>query len=48
MAVGKLRYKNIKAWVDAVVKARKALGLKGFVPIKKGSALYTKAKSFAR
>merc|ERR1712196_212657 len=28
----------------AVTKARKALGLKGFVAIKKGSALYKKAK----
>merc|ERR1712100_345180 len=31
-------------WIAAVTKARKALGLKGFVAIKKGSALYTKAK----
>merc|ERR1711869_193440 len=34
----------IKGWVTAVQKARKALGLKGFVAIKKGSALYNKAK----
>merc|ERR1719207_417361 len=27
-------------WIAAVQKARKALGLKGFVAIKKGSALY--------
>ena len=32
------------AWIVAVTKARKALGLKGFVAIKKGSALYKKAK----
>merc|ERR1712118_254584 len=32
------------AWIAAVTKARKALGLKGFVAIKKGSALYKKAK----
>merc|ERR1719164_398621 len=31
-------------WIAAVQKARKALGLKGFVAIKKGSALYKKAK----
>merc|ERR1719473_601218 len=31
-------------WIAAVTKARKALGLKGFVAIKKGSALYNKAK----
>merc|ERR1712138_156175 len=34
----------IKGWTTAVQKARKALGLKGFVAIKKGSALYKKAK----
>ena len=33
-------------WIAAVTKARKALGVKGFVAIKKGSALYKKAKSF--
>merc|ERR1712178_173144 len=31
-------------WIAAVTKARKALGLKGFVAIKKGSDLYKKAK----
>merc|ERR1712093_413806 len=31
-------------WIAAVTKARKALGLKGFIAIKKGSALYKKAK----
>merc|ERR1712046_215912 len=31
-------------WIAAVTKARKALGLKGFVAIKKGSALYKKAR----
>ena len=29
-----------------VAKARKALGCKGFVAIKKGSALYNKARGF--
>merc|ERR1719321_1552915 len=33
-AAGKKRYKNISGWVAAVSKARKALGVKGFVAIK--------------
>merc|ERR1712124_246240 len=33
-------------WIQACTKARKALGLKGFVAFKKGSALYKKAKEF--
>merc|ERR1712146_588254 len=32
-------------WIKAVAAARKALGTKGFTPIKKGSALYNKAKA---
>merc|ERR1711918_89941 len=41
----KLSAKGKKSeWIAAVQKARKALGLKGFVAIKKGSALYKKAK----
>merc|ERR1719410_1590913 len=43
-AAGKKAYANIKAWTVAVQKARKNLGLKGFVAIKKGSALYKAAK----
>merc|ERR1712118_411210 len=35
-------------WIAAVNKARKALGVKGFSPVKKGTPLYTKAKSFYR
>ena len=38
--------KTIGPWLAAVQKARKALGIKGFQPIKKGSAFYNKAKSF--
>merc|ERR1711977_729753 len=34
----------IKGWTTAVQKARKALGIKGFVAIKKGTPLYKKAK----
>merc|ERR1711861_125022 len=45
-ALGKKAYKYISGWTAAVKKARKALGVKGFVPVKKGSALYKKAKSF--
>merc|ERR1712070_879473 len=44
-AAAKKRFATgLKGWTVAVQKARKALGLKGFVAIKKGSALYTKAK----
>merc|ERR1719335_798138 len=46
-AYGKKFYSKYGSkWISAVTKARKALGLKGFVAIKKGSALYKKAKSF--
>merc|ERR1719161_362914 len=45
-AAGKKTYKNIKGWIEAVQKARKELGVKGFVAVKKGSALYKKAKEF--
>merc|ERR1712196_195662 len=45
-AAGKKAYKHISKWTAACTKARKALGIKGFVAIKKGSALYKKAKSF--
>merc|ERR1719159_665107 len=43
-AAGKKAFKLIKGWCDACQKAKKELGLKGFVAIKKGSALYKKAK----
>merc|ERR1712046_535593 len=33
-------------WMIAVQKARKALKLKGFVAVKKGTELYKKAKEF--
>merc|ERR1711964_297375 len=45
-ASGKKRFANIKGWMAAVQKARKTLGVKGFVAIKKGSPLYKKAKEF--
>merc|ERR1719293_288260 len=44
-AAGKKLYSQIKGWVEAVQKARKNLGIKGFVAIKKGSALYNAAKA---
>merc|ERR1711967_95573 len=31
-------------WMIAVLRARKALGIRGFVAVKKGTPLYTKAK----
>merc|ERR1712124_203979 len=40
LANGKKAYANIKGWTVAVQKARKALGVKGFVAIKKGTPLY--------
>merc|ERR1712094_114940 len=43
-AAGKKAYANIKGWTTAVQKARKELGVKGFVAVKKGTALYKKAK----
>ena len=43
-ANGKKAYAHIKGWTVAVQKARKALGVKGFVAIKKGTPLYKKAK----
>merc|ERR1719444_147913 len=46
LAHGKKAYSNIKTWTVAVQKARKALGLKGFVAIKKGTPFYKKAKEF--
>jgi len=46
-ALAKARYaKGIGKWTAAVTKARKALGVKGFVAVKKGSPLYLKAKEF--
>merc|ERR1712139_544601 len=46
LANGKKAYANIKGWTVAVQKARKTLGVKGFVAVKKGSPLYKKAKEF--
>jgi hypothetical protein len=37
---------NFKGWHEAVKQARKALNVKGFVAVKKGTALYKKAKEF--
>merc|ERR1712171_14190 len=44
VAAGKKAYANIKGWTVAVQKARKALGVKGFVAVQKGTPLYKKAK----
>merc|ERR1711962_536786 len=48
-AQGKKNYKNVQKFANAVKAARKALGVKGFVPIggktAKGQALLKKARS---
>merc|ERR1719389_451572 len=48
-AAGKKMYANIKGWTEAVVAARKALSITGFVAINGktpvGKALYAKTKS---
>merc|ERR1712094_104850 len=43
-ANGKRAYKHISGWTKAVQKARKQLKVKGFVAVKKGTALYKLAK----
>lgn len=43
-AMGKRHYANIAPWISACKKARQDLCLSGFVPVKKGSALYDKAR----
>merc|ERR1712003_367158 len=49
-AQGKKAFKRISKWSDSVKKARKALGVKGFVAVggksKAGQALLSKARSF--
>jgi hypothetical protein len=42
---GKKAYSRIQPWNTAVRLARMALGVKGFKAVKKGTPLYTKAKS---
>merc|ERR1712146_794740 len=37
---------TLGAWTSAVQKARKALQVKGFLAVKKGTPLYKKAKEF--
>merc|ERR1719474_1805334 len=39
---GKRAYKAIRAWTTALGLARKQLGIKGFVPCRKGTMLYKK------
>merc|ERR1719165_45354 len=51
-AAGKRAYKNIKAWTEALVAARKALHVQGFHAVNgkslQGKALYFKTKSFLK
>ena len=42
--ISKKLSKGKKSWVGCVAKARKELGVKGFVAIKKGTPLYKRAK----
>merc|ERR1711879_1109128 len=48
-AAGKKAFGQIRGWQDCVKKAKKALGLSGFVPVngktQEGKALYAKAKA---
>merc|ERR1712056_153643 len=43
-AHGKRSYANIRSWVEAFMKARIELKLRGFVAAKKGSLLYDKTR----
>merc|ERR1719433_1028088 len=43
-AAGVKAYQRIKGWTVAVQKAKKDLGITGFVAVKKGTALYKAAK----
>merc|ERR1712173_201759 len=43
-AKGVTRYKKLRPWVNAFMKARKNLKIKGFVPCKKGSKLYKETR----
>merc|ERR1712007_63886 len=46
-ANGKKSYAlTIGKWTQAVMKAREVLGIKGFFGVKKGSAVYNKAREF--
>ena len=45
-AAGRRAFKNIRGWTAAVSKARKALGITGFCAVKKGTALYQKAREY--
>ena len=44
-AHGKKAYARIKGWTIAVTKARKALGVKGFLAVKKGTPLYSHCRN---
>ena len=41
---GKKAYARIRGWAESLGKARKALGVKGFVATAKGTELYKKTK----
>lgn len=48
VAMMKRNEKRLKLWRQCVERAKAELGLKGFVLIKKGTALYSKAKGYYR
>mmetsp|Transcript_90574 Transcript_90574/g.142047 ORF Transcript_90574/g.142047 Transcript_90574/m.142047 type:complete len:161 (-) Transcript_90574:154-636(-) len=43
-AHAKRSFKNIKPWNDALAKAKKELGVSGFILVKKTSAVYKRAR----
>merc|ERR1712138_350259 len=46
LARRRMKKGGISKWLAAVMRARKALKLKGFVACKKGTAYYRKARAF--
>ena len=45
---GKIVLKKKSPWIAAILAARQALHVKGFAVVKKGSALYKKAKELMK
>merc|ERR1719350_2349857 len=43
-AIGKRHYEKIQPWVEACKRAKAELGLTGFVPMRKGTPVYTRAR----
>jgi len=51
-AQGKRAFRNVEAWLDCMMQARKALHIVGFVPVNgntlQGKALYVKTKALCK